>query len=153
MRLPRCSCCRCVPSSAYMRTTSGSLPVNTWYVRSSTITSHASHAQVFGLEPFVDAVLRALAADAGLLDPAERRDLGRHDAGVDAEDPVLERLGHPPDAAHVAGVEVARKAVRRVVGLAHRLLLGREAADPRDGAERLLAAHGHRIGDAGHHGR
>ena len=43
--------------------------------------------------------------------------------------------------ADVAAVEVAREAVRRVVGLADRVRLGREPADARDGAERLLAAH------------
>src|SRR5919201_887104 len=153
MRLPRCSCCRWVPSSAYMRTTSGSLPVKTWYVRSSTINSDAPHAEVLRLQPLVDAVLGALAADARLLDAAEGRHLGGDDAGVDAEDPVLERLRDAPDAAHVARVEVRGQAVWGVVGLAHRLLLGGEAADPRHRAEGLLAAHRHRVGDAGHHGR
>src|SRR4051812_43286299 len=74
---------------------------------------HASQAQVLDFQPLVDAVLGALAADAGLLDAAERGDFGRDDAGVDAEDAVLQRLRDAPDAADVAAVEVARQAVRR----------------------------------------
>src|SRR6476469_2451634 len=155
IRLPSTRCCSAVPSPAYSATASPSLPVYTWYVRSSTITrsspSHPSHAQVLGLEPFVDAVLRSFPADARLLHAAERRDLGRDDAGVDAEDAVLQGLGHAPDPRHVAAVEVARQAIGRVVGLAHRLVLGGEAADPRHGPERLLAADRHRVGDAGQH--
>src|SRR5260221_14263223 len=53
--------------------------------------SDAAHAQIFHLEVFVDAVLRALAAQSRLLDAAERRDLVRDDAGVDADNSVLER--------------------------------------------------------------
>ena len=72
-------------------------------------------AEVLDLEPLVDPVLRALAADAGLLHAAERRDLGRDEAGVDADDAVVERLRDAPDAADVAAVEVRGEAVRRVV--------------------------------------
>jgi hypothetical protein len=42
----------------------------------------AAHAEVFDLEEFLDAVYRALAADAAFLHAAERRDLGRDDALV-----------------------------------------------------------------------
>ena len=56
-------------------------------------------------------------------------------------------------AGHVAAVEVARQAVGRVVGLADRLLLGGEAADPGHGAERLLVAIAIVVGDAGEHRR
>src|SRR6476469_1119297 len=157
IRLPSTRCCSAVPSPAYSATASPSLPVYTWYVRSSTITrsspSHPSHAQVFGLEPFVDAVLRSLAPDARFLDASERGDFGRDDAGVDPEDAVLQRFGHAPHARHVATVEVARQPVRRVVGLAHRLVLGREPADAGHRAERLLAADRHGVGDAGQHRR
>jgi hypothetical protein len=55
-----------------------------------------------GVEVVLDAVLRALAADAGFLDAAEGRDFGGDDAGVDADDAVFQRLGHAPDAADVA---------------------------------------------------
>src|SRR5690606_9523871 len=57
-------------------------------------------------EELVEAVLRALAPDAGLLDPAEGRELAREDAGVDRDHADLERLRHPPDAPDVAGVEI-----------------------------------------------
>jgi hypothetical protein len=58
----------------------------------------AAHAEVFDFEEFLDAVFRAFAADAAFLHAAERRDLGRDDALVDADDAVFERLGDPPDA-------------------------------------------------------
>ena len=41
-------------------------------------------------------------AGAGMLDAAEGRDLGRDQAGVDADDAVFERLADAPDAAEVA---------------------------------------------------
>src|SRR4029077_11638968 len=102
---------------------------------------------------FLDAVLRALAADARLLDAAERSDLGGDEPRIDAVDAVLERLRQPPDAAQVARVVVRGKAVGRVVRLAYRLLFGREACDTGHRAERLLAGHGRICGDAGDHGR
>ena len=62
------------------------------------------------------------------------------DAGVDADDAVLQRLRRRARPGHVAAVEVAGQAVRRVVGHADRLVLGREAADAGDRPERLLVA-------------
>src|SRR5690606_25833088 len=55
--------------------------------------SNPAHAHVFDLEILVDAVMRPLAADAAFLDAAEWRDLGRDEAGVDADDAAFERLG------------------------------------------------------------
>jgi hypothetical protein len=43
------------------------------------------------------------------LHAAERGDLGRDDAFVDADDAVFEGFGDPPDAADVAGVEIRRE--------------------------------------------
>jgi len=48
-------------------------------------------------------------ADAAFLHAAERRDLGRDDALVDADDAVFEPLGNAPDAADVAAVEIGGK--------------------------------------------
>src|SRR5215217_6488552 len=47
-------------------------------------------AGVFHRQVVLDAVFRALAADARFLDPAERRHLGRDQALVDADEPVFE---------------------------------------------------------------
>src|ERR1700719_3961243 len=66
----------------------------------------AAHAQVLDLEVVLDAVFRALAADAAFLHAAERRDLGRDHPLVDADDAVSEGLGDPPDAADVAAVDI-----------------------------------------------
>src|SRR5712675_1788847 len=86
------------PTPLLRRTSGGPDPV------SSAI--DAAHAQVLHLEEFLDAVVRALAADAAFLHAAERGDLGRDDALVDADDAVFERLGDAPDAADVAAVEI-----------------------------------------------
>src|SRR3989442_14111383 len=81
----------------------------------------AAHAEILHLEEFLDAVFRALAADAAFLDAAERGDLGRDDALVDADDAVFERLGDAPDPADVAAVEIGGEAELGVVRHADRL--------------------------------
>ena len=72
----------------------------------SALPSYAAERQVLHLQVVLDAVFGAFAAEAGLLHAAERRDLGRDDAFVDADDAVFQRLGDAPDAADVAGVEI-----------------------------------------------
>src|SRR5206468_9827973 len=57
-----------------------------------------AEAQVLDLEKLLEPVLRSFAPEARFLHAAERRDLGRDDAGVDADDAVLERFGDAPDA-------------------------------------------------------
>src|SRR6056297_2568847 len=69
-----------------------------------------ARTDVFHLEEFVDAVMAAFAAQPRLLDPAERCDLGRDDAGIDPDDPVFQRLGHLGDAAEIAGIEIRGEA-------------------------------------------
>src|SRR5215207_6734770 len=103
----------------------------------------AAEAEVFDLEEFLDAVLRALAADAAFLHAAERRDLGRDDALVDADDAVFERLGDAPDAADVAAVEIGGEAELGVVGHLDRLGIGLEAVERRDRAEGFLLGDDH----------
>src|SRR5688572_23328428 len=70
----------------------------------------------FHIEIFVDAVARAFAAEAGLFHAAEGRGLRRDEASVDADDAVFECLGHAPDPADVASVEIGREAVLGGVG-------------------------------------
>src|SRR5882762_7688671 len=81
----------------------------------------ATHAQVLHLEVVLDAVFRALAADAAFLHATERRDLGRDDAFVDPDDAVFEGLGNAPDAADIAAVEIGGEAEFGVVGHLDRL--------------------------------
>ena len=78
--------------------------------RAEELAVDAAHAKVFDLEEFLDAVFRAFAADAAFLHAAERGDLGRDDALVDADDAVFEGFGDAPDAADVAAVEIGREA-------------------------------------------
>src|SRR5581483_10010338 len=61
----------------------------------------SAERQVLELEPFVDPVRRALAADPRLLDAAERRHLGRDEPRVDPDDSVFEPFRDAPDAADV----------------------------------------------------
>ena len=61
---------------------------------------------VLGLGELQQPVVGALPADAGLLDPAERRGRVRDQAAVEAHHSGFERLGHPQAAAQVAGVDV-----------------------------------------------
>src|SRR5262249_18086648 len=89
--------------------------------------------------------------DAGLLDAAERRDLRRNDADVDADDTGLEPLGHAPYTADVAAVEVRGKAILRVVREADQLVLGLEAIQRRDRSEGFLVRDLHRRRDVGEH--
>src|SRR5581483_8631319 len=82
---------------------------------------HAADAEVFDFEVVLDAVLRSLAAEAGFLDAAERRDLGRDEAGVGADDAVLETLGDLEQTRDIAGIEVARQPELGIVGAGKRL--------------------------------
>src|SRR5215208_3950635 len=91
----------------------------------------AAEAQIFNLEELIDAVVRALAADPALLHAAERGDLGRDDALVDADDAVFERLGDAEDAADVAAVEIGGKAELGVVRHMDRFGIGLEAVERR----------------------
>src|SRR5262249_35257422 len=93
--------------------------------------SDPRHAEGLDLEEVIHAVLSAFATDAGFLDAAEGRHLGGDDAGVDADDAVLDRLGDPPDAADVAAEEIGGEAELGVVGHADGLLLRLEAEERR----------------------
>src|SRR5215510_5498917 len=107
------------------------------------------HAEILDLEVFVDAVLRSLPAEAGFLHAAERSLGGRDQAGIDPDDPVLQGLRDPRDAAEVAGVEVRGEPEFGVVCEADRLLLGLKAKERSDRAESLFPGDLHRGRDAG----
>ena len=98
-------------------------------------------------------MLRALAADARLLDAAERRLGCADEARVDGDHAVVEALAHAPDAGVVAGEEIRGQAERRVVGNPHGVGLALEAMHGRDGAEGLLVRHLPRHIGAGDDGR
>ena len=74
--------------------------------RQNALAGDAAHAEVFDLEEFLDAVFyfeplgdAPDAADAAFLHAAERGDLGRDDALVDADNALFEPLCDAPDAA------------------------------------------------------
>src|SRR6516164_4864849 len=103
----------------------------------------AAHAEVFDFEEFLDAVLRAFAADAAFLHAAEGGDLGRDDAFVDADDAVFEPLGDAPDAADVAAIEIGGEPEFGVVGHLDGFVVGFEAVERRDRAKGLLLGDDH----------
>lgn len=66
------------------------------YNRLSATSGEAADVEGFHLQIFLDADLGALAAEAGLFDTAEGSDLGRDQAGVEADHTGFERLTHTP---------------------------------------------------------
>src|SRR5690606_32425585 len=108
---------------------------------------------VLRLEELLDPGEAALAPETGLLDPAERCRGVRHDPLVEPHHPRLERLAHPQRAVEVTGEDVGDEPVGGVVGEGHRLVLGVERRDRRDGPEDLGAAHLGVGGDVGEHRR
>ncbi|MPL75524.1 hypothetical protein SDC9_21348 [bioreactor metagenome] len=98
-------------------------------------------------------MVRALAAEAGLLDAAEGRDLGRDDAGVHPDDAVFEAFLHAGDAADVAGVEIRGQTEDRGIRLLDHLFLGVEPEQRCDRAEGFLGGDLHLLRHAGDDGR
>src|SRR3954464_13521081 len=118
-----------------------------------TLLVEAADQYVLHFEIFLDAVLGAFAAEAGLFHAAERRHLGGDDAGIRADDAGLHLLGDAEDAADVAAVEIAGQPEFGVIGEPDHLVLGLEADERRDGAERLLVGHDHVRCHVGDHRR
>jgi len=81
---------------------------------------------------------RAFAADPAFLHAAERGDLGRDDALVDADDAVFEPLGDELDAADVTAVEIGGETELGVVGHLDGLLVALEAVEWGHRTEGLL---------------
>src|SRR5690554_4447535 len=126
--------------------------VRSWQRVGDAAGSEPAHADVLELGELLEAVARSLAAEARLLDAAERGKLGGDDALVDADHAVLEPLHDAPDTAVVPGIEVGGKAEGGVVGHGDRLLLVAEAEHRRQRAEGLLAGHRHLRSGIGDHG-
>src|SRR5207302_3936334 len=105
----------------------------------STRALEPGHGEVLQLEPLLDAVLRALAADARLLHAAERRHLRRDEARVQRDDARLERLTDAPRATDVPREEVGSEAEGRAVRDPDGLLLGVERDQARNRAEPVRA--------------
>ena len=118
-------------------------PFGSEAISSGAASRHATDTDVLDHQVFVDAVLRALASEARLLHAAERCDLVRDQAGIDADHAALEALGDAKHARDVARVEIGRKAELGRVGQRHGLVFGREAEHRGDRAESLLARDQH----------
>src|SRR5690242_13510246 len=112
-------------------------------LNSSPLLVEAADEDVLHLQVLFEPVLRALAAEARLLDAAEGRDLGRDDADVCTHDAGLDRLRDAEDAPDVAAVEVAAEAELGVVRELDDLVFGLEADQRRHRAEGLLVRHQH----------
>lgn len=84
------------------------MSLSPWRRRGSVASElEASEAHVLHLQILVQAVLGALPAQTRLFDATEGGLGAGNEALVDSNHPHLQRLGHPPDLAHVLGVEVA----------------------------------------------
>src|SRR5712692_4146735 len=90
-----------------------------------------------------------LAAEAALLDAAERSLEEDATAAVDREDAGLQGAGHTQGAAEVAGPERAGEAVEAGVGDRDRFFLAVERNRDDHGTEDLLACDAHVVSDTG----
>src|ERR1700754_1812409 len=111
------------------------------------------HCDVLDRQVLVDALGAALAAEAGVLDPAEGRGGIGHDALIQPDHAGLELLGDAEGALDVGGVEVGDEPVLGVVGGGDRGVLVVEADHRGDRAEDLLLEQPRVGGHAGEHGR
>src|SRR6266851_8898805 len=107
------------------------------------------HPNRFDLSVKIDRVPAELAAEAGLLVAAERRDRIELVEAVDPDRAGLERAGHLMGAAQVARPDRGGKPVVRVVALKNRAVLIRERDRCADRTENLFARDPHLIVDAG----
>src|SRR5918993_1239817 len=108
------------------------------------------HGNVLGLQVLGDALGAALAAEAGLLDPAEGGGRVRDQALVEADHARLQALDDPEGPLEVAGVDVGDQPELGVVGGRDRRLLGVEGGHRGHRPEDLLLEH---TGVAGHAGQ
>src|SRR5690606_4009582 len=95
----------------------------------------AAHHEIFDFGELLDAVARALATDARLLDAPKRCLGGGDEPRIDADHAVVERLGHAPHPAEIARIEIGGEPELRRIGEADHLLLVAEAEQRRHRAE------------------
>src|SRR5487761_961413 len=115
--------------------------------------SHAAKAEIFDFNEFIHTVLGALAAQAGFLYSAERRDLRGNNSGVDADDAIFERFRHTPHTGDIAPVKVSGQAKFRVVSEGHGVRLRFETKEGRNGTKCFFARDRHLRRDIGENGR
>src|SRR5580658_1837556 len=111
------------------------------------------HRDVLRFQKFLQSLMRAFAAKAGLLDAAEGRGGIGNEAAVHADHAEVELFRDAHAAGQILGVEVGDQSVLGVVGAADDLVLRPESLDRRDRAEDLLVEHLGVVGDVGEHGR
>ena len=87
----------------------------------------AAEADVFDLDELVDAEMRALTAEARMLDAAERGPLEGEDAGIHRNDAVFQRLADAPDPGVISREEVGGEPELGVVRNAYCFRFGLEA--------------------------
>src|SRR3954454_18751449 len=90
------------------------------------------HRNVLCLQEFHQPLMRALAADAGLLHAAERRRRIGDEPAVEADHTEVEPLGDAHAAAEVLSIQVSNEAIFGVVRTRHDFVLGLEGLQSRD---------------------
>ena len=95
-------------------------------------------ADVLEFGVFIEPMARPFAAKARLLDSTEGHDLAGNQAGVDADHPRLDGLGHAEAPRDVLRIELAGQPELGGIGQVDGLLLGVEAHQGRDRAKCLF---------------
>src|ERR1700682_1496180 len=98
---------------------------------------YVSQTEIFDLEILFKAVSRSFAAQTGLFDAAEWRNLGREQPLVQADHSGLQRLRHPKRATDITGENVCCQAEFAVVRPRDRVLLVGEPEQRGHRTERL----------------
>src|SRR5262245_16298129 len=99
------------------------------------------HRYVLRLQELHQPLMRAFAADAGLLHATERRRRIGDEAAIEPDHAKVELFGDAHAAAQVLGVEIGDQAIFSVIGAADDLVLGLEGLQRRDRPEDLLVQH------------
>ncbi len=110
--------------------------------------TNTSEAEVFHLEIFVDTIFRTFAAKARFLDAAKGCDLGRDEAGVDADDPIFERLRNFPHSSDIAAIEIGSQTELGIVCESYGVRFGFEAEERRYRSESFFPGNRHCRGNA-----
>ena len=96
-------------------------------LKTMALQSEPREREVFDFQVLVQTVTGSFPTDARHLDAAKGGDLGRDQAGIDADHAVFELLRDALDVAVVLGKEIGGQAEFGVIGHPYRFFLGLEA--------------------------
>src|ERR1700694_1204751 len=112
----------------------------------------AAEAEVFHLQEFLDAIMRPLATEPGLFNPAKRSNLVGDKASVNTNHSRFQPFSSSPDATDVATVEVTGETEFGVVGHLNGFFIGLKPEERSQGPESFFASDLHLRSDPSQHG-